>query len=119
MNAQLVMPRTPWMRSTAASVIFHVAIALPFVLHFAQEQPIATPAAVMVEFSPEFEVSIIRPDLPPGVSQQRKVEAMTEEERRPEKEMPKLLVHKWQLTPIITFYLGKLKTKKQQKQLLI
>ncbi|MEE9685401.1 energy transducer TonB [Lelliottia amnigena] len=93
MNAQLVMPRTPWMRSTAASVIFHVAIALPFVLHFAQEQPIATPAAVMVEFSPEFEVSIIKPDLPPGVSQQRKVEAMTEEERRPEKEMPKLLVH--------------------------
>lgn len=53
----------------------------------------ATPAAVMVEFSPEFEVSIIKPDLPPGVSQQRKVEAMTEEERRPEKEMPKLLVH--------------------------
>lgn len=47
----------------------------------------------MVEYAPEFEVSLVRPDLPPGVSQQRKVEAMTEEERIPEKEMPKLLVH--------------------------
>jgi len=89
MNAQLVMPRTSWMRSTAASVVFHVAIVLPFGLHFAQEQPIATPAAVMVEYAPEYEVSLVKPDLPPGVSQQRKVEAMTEEERRPEKEMPK------------------------------
>lgn len=91
-NTQSATPRAPWMGGAVASVLFHVALALPFVIHFAQEQSQATPAAVMVEFSPEFEVSLIRPDLPPGVSQQRKVEAMTEEETSHDKEMPKLLV---------------------------
>lgn len=86
------MPRTPWIWSSTASVLFHVALALPFVVHFSRPQQEATPAAVMIQYSPEFEVALIRPDLPPGVSQQRKVEAMVEEERAENKEMPKLRV---------------------------
>lgn len=92
MNTQPILPRRGWMGGAAASVLFHVALVLPFVIHFAQKTSEATPAAVMVEFSPEFEVSIIKPELPPGVVQQRRVEAMTEEETVHNKEMPKLLV---------------------------
>ncbi|MCU6670982.1 TonB family protein [Enterobacteriaceae bacterium H4N4] len=75
-----------------ASVLFHAALALPFIVHFSRPQPEATPAAVMVQYSPEFEVAVLRTDLPPGVSQQRKVEAMTEEERTHNQDLPKLLV---------------------------
>lgn len=91
MNAHFSLPRASWAGGGIASVFFHVALALPFVLHFANNHTEATPAAVMMTYSPEFEVSLLRPDLPPGVSQQRKVEAMTEEERSHEKEVPKLL----------------------------
>jgi len=92
MNVNNLMPRAPWTWSATASVLFHAALALPFILHLNRPQPQATPAAVMVQYSPEFEVALIRPDLPPGVSQQRKVEAMTEEERTHNKDLPKLLV---------------------------
>ena len=92
MNTSLILPRRSWTGGTAASVLLHVALVLPFVIHFAQKESEATPAAVMVEFSPEFEVSIIRPDIEPGITQQRKVEAMTEEETSHDKEMPKLQV---------------------------
>lgn len=91
MSTHFSLPRASWTGGGIASVFFHAALALPFVLHFADKQPEATPAAVMMTYSPEFEVSLLRPDLPPGVSQQRKVEAMTEEERSHDKEVPKLL----------------------------
>lgn len=84
--------KRPAIGGTLASVAFHLAIAAPFIVHFAQKKTDSTAAAVMVEFSPEFEVALIQPALPPGVSQQRKVEAMAEEETAREKEMPKLRV---------------------------
>lgn len=84
------LPRTPWLRSGVASVAFHVALALPFVLHFTREPDEPPPAAVMVTWSPEFEVSIVRPDMAPGISQQRNVEAMSEQETARNKEAPKL-----------------------------
>lgn len=92
MNAFPAMPRRPWLGGTAASLVFHVALVLPFIVHFAQPTADAVPAAVMVEFSPEFEVSLIKPELDPGITQQRRVDAMTEEETSHNKEMPKLLV---------------------------
>lgn len=91
-NYHSAMPRRTWMRSTTASLVFHVALVLPFVIHFEQPKSDAVPAAVMVEFSPEFEVSLIKPELDPGITQQRRVDAMTEEETSHDKEMPKLMV---------------------------
>lgn len=92
MNPLSAMPRRAWMGGTTASLVFHVALVLPFVIHFAPPSSDAVPAAVMVEFSPEFEVSLINPELDPGITQQRRVDAMTEEETSHDKEMPKLLV---------------------------
>ncbi|WP_437887239.1 energy transducer TonB [Phytobacter sp. V91] len=91
LNTPCETPRYARAGGAVASVLFHVALVLPFVIHFANTPSQAMPPAVMVEYSPEFEVSLIRPDLPPGVTQQRKVEAMTEEETAQNKEMPKLL----------------------------
>jgi protein TonB len=92
MSAQkMTLSRAPWLRSGVASIAFHVALALPFILHLTREQSESTPAAVMVTWSPDFEVSHIRPDLPPGVSQQRNVEAMSEQETARNKEAPKLI----------------------------
>ncbi|HDU6218655.1 periplasmic colicin Js sensitivity protein CjrB [Klebsiella aerogenes] len=71
----------------------HLALAVPFIIHFASPPDTAPPAAVMVEYAPELEVSFIHPKLPPGVTQQRKVEAMTEQETAAAKEAPKLLIH--------------------------
>ena len=84
--------RAPWVRGAATSVIAHAAIALPFILHFASPPPVASPAAVMVAWSPELEVSLLHPTLPPGISQQRKVEAMSAEDAPQRKEMPVLPV---------------------------
>lgn len=92
LTAPLTSPHRGWMGGTALSVLFHVALVLPFILHFAQQASEATPAAVMVEFSPEFEVSFIRPELQPGITQQRRVEAMTEEETAHDKALPTLPV---------------------------
>ncbi|MGE0970314.1 energy transducer TonB [Klebsiella sp. WOUb02] len=83
-------PRALWIKGAAGSLLFHAALVLPFVLHFSLRQPESTPAAVMIEYAPEFEVSFIHSELPPGVSQQRKVEAMTERESRHNKDLPKL-----------------------------
>lgn len=92
MSAQMIaLPRAPWLRSGVASVAFHVALALPFVIHFTREQSESPPAAVMVAWSPDFEVSHIRPDVQPGVSQQRNVEALSEQETASKKEAPKLI----------------------------
>jgi protein TonB len=90
LQAQSMLPRRGWMGGAVFSVVFHIALMLPFVVHFTQNASEAAPAAVMMEFSPQFEVSIIRPELEPGMTQQRKVEAMTEEERSLDKEMPEL-----------------------------
>ncbi|MGK9174707.1 energy transducer TonB [Yokenella regensburgei] len=67
-------------------------LVLPFIIPVDQTSPDATPATVMVTFSPEFEMSFVRTDLQPGVTQQRKVEAMTEEETAHDKAVPRLLV---------------------------
>ncbi|WP_346431386.1 energy transducer TonB [Raoultella scottii] len=93
MNTPPILSRAPWIKGSAGSVLFHAALVLPFMLHFSLNQPESTPAAVMLEYAPEFEVSFIRPELPPGVSQQRKVEAMTERESLHNKELPKLREH--------------------------
>ncbi|WP_339025702.1 TonB family protein [Leclercia pneumoniae] len=91
MNAQITdLPRASWLRSGAASVLFHFALALPFLLHFTLEQDAPMPAAVMMEQSTEFEVSLIHPDSPPGISQQRSLEAMSEQETARQKEAPVL-----------------------------
>lgn len=82
--------RRPLLGGTAASLLFHLLLVLPFVIHVAR-QPQAMPASVMVAFAPEFEVSIVRPERPPGVSQQRRVEAMSERETHALKEMPKVI----------------------------
>lgn len=85
------LPRAAWLRGGVISVAFHVALALPFLLHFSREQSESTPAAVMMTWSAEFEVSLVRPDLAPGVTQQRNVEAMSEQESARNKEAPKLI----------------------------
>lgn len=82
--------RTSWGKGAAVSVMAHVAVALAFMLHFTSSPPPATPAAVMIDFSPELEVSLILPTLPPGISQQRKVEELSTEETPQRKEVPKL-----------------------------
>ncbi|ASV56735.1 Ferric siderophore transport system, periplasmic binding protein TonB [Lelliottia jeotgali] len=79
-----------WGKGVAVSVLAHLTVALAFMLHFTSPPPIASPAAVMVDYSPELEVSLILPTLPPGISQQRKVEEMSTEETPQLKEMPKL-----------------------------
>lgn len=84
------LPHSPWGKGTVVSLMAHLGLAAAFMLHFSSPPPSLSPAAVMIDFSPEFEVSFVTPELPPGVSQQRKVEAMTLEETVPDKEMPVL-----------------------------
>lgn len=93
MNTPPILARAPWLKGAAGSMLLHAALVLPFMLHFSLSQPESPPAAVMIEYAPELEVSFIRPELPPGVSQQRKVEAMTERESLHNKELPKLREH--------------------------
>lgn len=93
LSAPLILPRPRWFGGTTASVLCHLALAVPFIIHFASPPDAAPPAAVMVEYAPELEVSFIHPELPPGVTQQRKVEAMSEQETSALKDAPKLLVH--------------------------
>lgn len=88
--AEVFETRMPWARGSVISVMAHLAVALPFIIHFANSQPVASPAAVRVEYSPELEVSLIYPTQPPGISQQRKVEAMSTEETLQLKEVPEL-----------------------------
>lgn len=92
MNTPPIFTRAPWLKGAAGSVLLHAALVLPFILHFSLRQPESTPAAVMIEYAPELEVSFIRPELPPGVSQQRRVDAMTEREVLRNKSLPKLRV---------------------------
>ena len=92
MNTPPILTRAPWLKGAAGSVLLHAALVLPFILHFSLRQPESTPAAVMIEYAPEMEVSFIRPELPPGVSQQRRVDAMTEREVLRNKSLPKLRV---------------------------
>lgn len=92
MNTTPIFTRAPWLKGAAGSVLLHAALVLPFILHFSLRQPESTPAAVMIEYAPEMEVSFIRPELPPGVSQQRRVDAMTEREVLRNKALPKLRV---------------------------
>lgn len=92
MNTPPTLTRAPWLKGAAGSVLLHAALMLPFILHFSLRQPESTPAAVMIEYAPEMEVSFIRPELPPGVSQQRRVDAMTEREVLRNKSLPKLRV---------------------------
>lgn len=92
MNTPPIFTRAPWLKGAAGSVLLHAALVLPFILHFSLRQPESTPAAVMIEYAPELEVSFIRPELPPGVSQQRRVDAMTEREVLRNKALPKLRV---------------------------
>lgn len=92
MNTPPIFTRAPWLKGAAGSVLLHAALVLPFILHFSLRQPESTPAAVMIEYAPEMEVSFIRPELPPGVSQQRRVDAMTEREVLRNKSLPKLRV---------------------------
>lgn len=92
MNTPPIFTRAPWLKGAAGSVLLHAALVLPFILHFSLRQPESTPAAVMIEYAPEMEVSFIRPELPPGVSQQRRVDAMTEREVLRNKALPKLRV---------------------------
>ncbi|MEX0498218.1 energy transducer TonB [Raoultella terrigena] len=92
MNTPPILTRAPWLKGAAGSVLLHAALVLPFILHFSLRQPESTPAAVMIEYAPELEVSFIRPELPPGVSQQRRVDAMTEREVLRNKSLPKLRV---------------------------
>ncbi|ROP59471.1 protein TonB [Enterobacter sp. BIGb0383] len=86
------LPHSPWAKGTVVSLMAHLGVAAAFMLHFASPPSTESPAAVMIDFSPEFEVSFVTPELPPGVSQQRRVEAMTLEETVPDKEMPLLPV---------------------------
>ena len=81
---------TSWGKGAVVSVMAHLGVALAFMLHFTVSPPSATPAAVMVDYSPELEVSLILPTLPPGISQQRKVEEMSTEETPQRKDVPKL-----------------------------
>lgn len=92
MNTPPIFTRAPWLKGAAGSVLLHAALVLPFILHFSLRQPESTPAAVMIEYAPEMEVSFIRPELPPGVSQQRRVDAMTERKVLRNKALPKLRV---------------------------
>lgn len=92
MNTPPIFTRAPWLKGAAGSVLLHAALVLPFILHFSLRQPESTPAAVMIEYAPELEVSFIRPELPPGISQQRRVDAMTEREVLRNKSLPKLRV---------------------------
>ncbi|MFZ4259812.1 energy transducer TonB [Raoultella terrigena] len=92
MNTPPILTRAPWLKGAAGSVLLHAALVLPFILHFSLRQPESTPAAVMIEYAPEMEVSFIRPELPAGVSQQRRVDAMTEREVLRNKSLPKLRV---------------------------
>ncbi|WP_404680240.1 energy transducer TonB [Raoultella terrigena] len=92
MNTPPILTRAPWLKGAAGSVLLHAALVLPFILHFSLRQPESTPAAVMIEYAPELEVSFIRPELPPGISQQRRVDAMTEREVLRNKSLPKLRV---------------------------
>ncbi|TCW09977.1 protein TonB [Raoultella sp. BIGb0138] len=91
--APFTPPRSPWLGGSAASVLFHAALILPFIIHFSLRPAESPPAAVMMEYAAELEVSFIRPELSPGVSQQRKVEQMTEQETAHDKALPKLLAH--------------------------
>ncbi|WP_318390796.1 TonB family protein [Enterobacter sp.] len=84
-------PRTFWTGGAIASVLFHLGVVAPWLIHFSQPPDAANPAAVMVEYSDQFEVSIVKALLPPGVSQQRNVEAMAEEHTANAKEMPEVL----------------------------
>ncbi|WP_421672537.1 energy transducer TonB [Raoultella terrigena] len=92
MNTPPIFTRAPWLKGAAGSVLLHAALVLPFILHFSLRQPESTPASVMIEYAPELEVSFIRPELPPGISQQRRVDAMTEREVLRNKSLPKLRV---------------------------
>lgn len=90
MKTALYLPRSPWGKGMAASLTAHLGLAAAFMLHVASPPPPLSPAAVMIDFAPEIEVSFVTPELPPGISQQRKVEAMTLEETVPDKETPVL-----------------------------
>ncbi|WP_297202058.1 energy transducer TonB [uncultured Pluralibacter sp.] len=91
MNAQYTLPRFQPLGGAAISVLLHLAVALPFFIHATRTPPISIPAAVMLEYAPDFQVSVIQPALPPGVTQQRSVEAMTEQETTQQKETPKVM----------------------------
>ncbi|WP_227591327.1 hypothetical protein [Klebsiella aerogenes] len=67
LSTPLIASRPRWFTGTTASVLGHLALAVPFIVHFASPPDAAPPAAVMVEYAPELEVSLIHPELPPGV----------------------------------------------------
>lgn len=92
LSTPLIASRPRWFTGTTASVLGHLALAVPLSF-ISPRRRMPPPAAVMVEYAPELEVSLIHPELPPGVTQQRKVEAMTEQETAAAKEAPKLLIH--------------------------
>ncbi|WP_434640733.1 TonB family protein [Klebsiella sp. I138] len=92
-NTPFTSPRVSWVGGSTASILFHAALVLPFIIHFSLKPRETPPAAVMMEYAPEFEVLFVRPELAPGVSQQRKVEQMTRVEITPDKEAPKRLEH--------------------------
>ena len=73
----LLQPASPrWGRGVTFSLAAHALLAAAAMLHFsAPADPDAAPAAVMQAYAPQFQVSLIQPKAPVGVSQQQRVEA--------------------------------------------
>ena len=49
LSTPLIASRPRWFTGTTASVLGHLALAVPFIVHFASPPDAAPPAAVMVE----------------------------------------------------------------------
>lgn len=110
-------PRSPWATGTVVSLMGHLGLVAAFMLHVASPSSALSPAAVMIDFSPELEVSFVAPELPPGISQQRNVEAMTQEETVPDKEMPLLpIVEQAELKQVARQPQKKVEARKKNRQ---
>lgn len=78
--------------SSALSVIFHLSIAALLIVTFVDETPVKTPpAAIMLSFAEQIQVSQPKAILPLGVNQQQKAEASAAEQTPQKEDVARIL----------------------------
>lgn len=77
-EARPVKFQPSWFYGMLLSLIQHLILLLLLFYTFTDNTPLlAPPAAVMLEFAPQVQVAVTRPEVPVGVDQQQKVDAAT------------------------------------------
>jgi len=85
--------RPRWSAGVCCSVIAHLLLVALFITTWRNNTPLITPpAAVMLEFSEQFQVTSRQPDMPLGINQQQKVDAARVENTPKKQQMHRVVM---------------------------